>query len=187
MWIVFSPSWWCQFKCQSCWFTWCLICPFKNCYLLLALLVLRNHCLTQAHKDLCLWFFEEFNSLTLLSFVLYFWLWCAELRILFPRPGINPASPILGVLNLNHWPSREVTNSSHLVFGLFWVNSCIWCEEGVQPHLFLHINTQFLQHHFLKDYSFLIEMSWHTLLVFMTCKKHRWEAKLQRNFLMNPW
>ena len=110
------------------------------------------------------------------------------LGILVPRPGIKPAPPVSGVWNLNHWPSREVPNSSLLVFGLFWVNSYLRCEEGVQPHLFLHMNTQLLRHHLLKDYSFLIEMSWHTLLVLTTCKKHRWEVKeIAEKFLDESW
>ena len=110
------------------------------------------------------------------------------LGILVPRPGIKPAAPVLGVWNLNHWPSREVPNSSVLVFGLFWVNSYIWCEEGVQPHLFLHMHTRLLEHHLLKDYSFLIEMSWHILLVFMTCKTYWREVKeIAEKFLDESW
>ena len=37
-----------------------------------------------------------------------FWRHCAACEILFPRPGIEPSLPTLGVWSFNHWTPREV-------------------------------------------------------------------------------
>ena len=52
---------------------------------------------------------------------------------------------------------------------------------------FFYEDIQFSHHHLL-DYSFLIEMSWHILLVFMTCKTYWREVKeIAEKFLDESW
>ena len=73
LWVVFSGFWWYPLKHKCVWFWWS---PFYLLFLLsLVLLVsyLRNHHLTQSHKDLPLRFFPKSSTVrSLIHFELIF-------------------------------------------------------------------------------------------------------------------
>ena len=62
----------------------------------------------------------------LFYFILFFWPHCMACRILIPRPGIEPASPALGVQSLNHWTAKEIP-------GKYLFRSKPVTESPVQP------------------------------------------------------
>ena len=48
----------------------------------------------------------------------FFGLHCVECRIIVPGPEIEPMSPALGVISLNHWTTREVPHLCAMLLGL---------------------------------------------------------------------
>lgn len=43
----------------------------------------------------------------------------------------------------------------------FWVNFCVRCEVRFKVYLFFYHDKKLFHHHLLKDYFFLIGLSWH--------------------------